>query len=290
MSSTSITIKPNNHRVLPCPNDKKLSLVNKLISDNRDYKIIVVTSTDSKIVEEFLQNNNSQSPENVQVVDDKTLIKDENLTCDLLISLDVPGKAVIYIARLAHTTSRALLLLNETEQKLLYPIETLLGRVIKQDITEGFEYEVKETPYKDPRAPKKMTPAQIKEEAKKRYDEKTGEPKPKREYNSDDKKDFKKDFKRDDKKDFKKDFKIDDKKDFKKDFNKSDKDNKWAKKDKEPNKYLGKDENGKAIFSGKSGDRNHRHDGSQREEGYPPKKVGRKINIKSLKKPEDKKD
>ena len=98
------------------------------------------------------------------------------------------------------------------------------------------------------------------------YDEQTGEPKPKKEYKSDDKKDFKKDFK------------------------KSDKDDKWAKKKKEPNKYLGKDENGKAIFSGKSGERNHRHDGTTRDASYPPKKVGRKINIKSLKKSEDKED
>ena len=271
MSSTPTTIKPNNHRVHPCPNDKKLSLVNKLISDNRDSKIIVVTSIDAKSVEDYLQNENSQALENVQVVEDKTLIKDEKLTCDLLISLDVPGKAVIYMARLSHTTSRALLLINETEQKLLYPIETLLGRVIKQDTIEGFGYEAKEKPQTDSRpAPKKMTQSQIKEEAKKRYDKETGEPKPKREYS-----------------DKKKDFKRDDKKDFKKDFNKDDK---WAKKKKEPNKYLGKDENGKAIFSGKSGDRNHRHDGTPRDKWDAPKKVGRKINIKALKKSDDKKE
>lgn len=275
MSSTQPTIKPNNHRVHPCPNDKKLSLVNKLISDNRESKIIVVTSMDANSVKEFLQNENSQALENVEVLDDKTLIKDENLICDLLISLDVPSKAIIYMARLAHTTSKALLLINESEQNLLYPIETLLGRVIKQDIIEGFEYEVKEKPKTDSRpAPKKMTQSQIKEEAKKRYDEQTCEPKPKKEYKSDDKKDFKRD----------------DKKAFKKDFKKSDKDDKWAKKKKEPNKYLGKDENGKAIFSGKSGERNHRHDGTARDASYPPKKVGRKINIKSLKKSEDKKD
>lgn len=275
MSSTQLTIKPNNHRVHPCPNDKKLSLVNKLISDNRESKIIVATSMDANSVKEFLQNENSQALENVEVLDDKTLIKDENLICDLLISLDVPSKAIIYMARLSHTTSKALLLINESEQNLLYPIETLLGRVIKQDIIEGFEYEVKEKPKTGLRpAPKKMTQNQIKEEAKKRYDKQTGEPKPKKEYKSDDKKDFKRD----------------DKKAFKKDFKKPDKDDKWAKKKKEPNKYLGKDENGKAIFSGKSGERNHRHDGTARDASYPPKKVGRKISIKSLKKSEDKKD
>jgi len=268
MSLTQPTIKPNNHRVHPCPNDKKLSLVNKLISDNRDDKIIVVASTDAKAIEEFLQTENSQALENIQVLDDKTLIKDsKDLTCDLLISFDVPTKAVIYMARLSHTTNKALLLLNESEQKLLYPIETLLGRVIKQDIIEGFEYEAKEKPKTDARpAPKKMTQNQIKEEAKKRYDKETGEPKPKKEYKSDDKKDYKKDIK------------------------KSDKDDKWAKKKKAPNKYLGKDENGKAIFSGKSGDRNHRYDGTPRDKYDAPKKTGRKINIKSLKKPSNKKD
>lgn len=280
MSSNQTAIKPNNHRVLPCPNDKKLSLVNKLISENRNDKIIVVTSTDAKVVEEFLQNENSQSLENVQVLDDKTLIKDESLICDLLISLDVPSKAIIYMARLSHTT-RAVLLINESEQKLLYPIETLLGRVIKQDIIEGFEYEVKEKPKTDSRpAMKSMSKKDIKDEAKKRYDKETGEPKPKsfdkpkREYKSDDKKSFDKP---------KKDFKPGDKKDFKKD-------DKWSKTKKAPNKFLGKDENGKAIFSGKSGERNHRHDGTQRDASFPPKKVGRKINIKALKKPEDKKD
>ncbi len=38
-----------------------------------------------------------------------------------------------------------------------------------------------------------------------------------------------------------------------------------AKKKKE-SKYLGKDENGKPIFSGKTGERNHRHDGTPRTE------------------------
>lgn len=63
MSSAKPTIKPNNHRVHPCPNDKKLSLVNKLISDNRDDKIIVVTSTDAKDILDYLQESNSQALE-----------------------------------------------------------------------------------------------------------------------------------------------------------------------------------------------------------------------------------
>jgi len=39
--------------------------------------------------------------------------------------------------------------------------------------------------------------------------------------------------------------------------------NAWAKQKKE-SKYLGKDEDGKPIFSGKTGERNHRHDGTAR--------------------------
>jgi len=39
----------------------------------------------------------------------------------------------------------------------------------------------------------------------------------------------------------------------------------WAKQKKE-SKYLGKDEDGKPIFSGKTGERNHRHDGTARTE------------------------
>jgi len=39
----------------------------------------------------------------------------------------------------------------------------------------------------------------------------------------------------------------------------------WAKQKKE-SKYLGKDEDGKPIFSGKTGERNHRYDGTERTE------------------------
>ena len=254
MSVISANIKPNNHRVHPCPNDKKLALAHELVSQNRSENILVVTSGDTRIIEETLKD--------IKVVNDKTLIKDKELTCTLLISFDVPAKAVIYMARLSHTTSKAVLLINESEQKLLYPIETLLGRVIKQDIISGFEYEVKQKPKTESKFPKPLSKDRIKEIAKKQYDEKTGTPKPKsdkpkREYKNDKK------------------------------FDKSDKPDKWEKKKKAPNKYLGKDENGKAIFSGKSGDRNHRYDGTPKDKYDVPKKVGRKINIKALKKPKD---
>ncbi|EQB39594.1 hypothetical protein M947_06265 [Sulfurimonas hongkongensis] len=245
----SSSIKPTNHRVYPCPNDKKLLLLNQIISQNIDSKIIIVSSQDISSIKESLVDITS-----VEVLSDDELLKDESLKCDLLISLDLPQKAILYIQRLSHTTSKALLLLNESEQKLLYPIETLLGRVIKQEIVEGFEYEKKETKPKQ----KQMSKQDIKDVAKKRYDESTRD-------QNEPKKEFKKP-KRDD-----------------------GKAKEWEKKKKAPNKFLGKDEKGKAIFSGKSGERNHRHDGSPKESYDAPKKVGKKINIKSLKKPKDKK-
>ena len=247
MPSTKPTIKPNNHIVHPCPNDKKLALVHDLVAQNIDEDIIVVTSGDPRIIQESIKN--------AKVVDDKTLIKDKELSCTLLISFDIPLKAVIYIARLTHTTNRAILLLNESEQKQLYPIETLLGRVIKQKVVDGFEYTIKEKTKPDADARKPLSKEKIKEIAKQNYDKRLDNtPKPKQDKP-------KRDYKKDD-----------------------DKAKQWEKKKKPANKYLGKDENGKAIFSGKSGDRNHRYDGTPKDRYDAPKKVGRKINIKSLKK------
>ena len=261
MSTSSI--KPTNHRVYPCPNDKKLSLLNQIIIENKDSKIIVVTSQDISNIKESLEDST-----HVEILNDAALFKDESLKCDLLISLDLPQKAILYIQRLSRTTSKAFLILNESEQKLLYPIETLLGRVIKQEIVEGFEYEKREKREIKPKQ-KQMSKQDIKDVAKKRYDESTRDPnEPKKEFikPQGDKKFDKPRTKKDD-----------------------DKAKQWEKKKKTPNKFLGKDEKGKALFSGKSGDRNHRHDGSPKEHYDAPKKVGKKISIKSLKKPEDKK-
>ncbi len=263
MSADAITIKPNNHRVLHCPNEKKIELINQLISQNSSANIVVVTSGEVQNIKENLENKD------IAVMSDREFVMSKELTCEMLISFDVPDKAIIYSARVAKATDKAFLLLDEGEQKKLYPIEMLLGRAIKQEKVAGFEYPEKVVVEKEYTG-RKMTKDQIKEEAKKRYDkdtqpEKPKYDKPKREYNGD-KKDFKSDRP-------------------KKEYSKNN-DNNWDKK-KRDNKFLGKDENGKAIFSGKSGDRNHRHDGTQRDRWDAPKKVGRKINIKALKKKEE---
>lgn len=265
MSETQISIKPNNHRIYKCPSDKKIELLNKIISENLHDNILVVCSKDMQIIKDALTNKE------IKVIEDRELIKDKELSCDFLISFDMPIKNIVYMARIAKTKEKAVMLLDESEQTELYQIEMLLGRAIKQEIIEGFEYAAP-APKEEVYGRKPLTKVQIKEVAKQRYEAKTQEPKektydkkPKREY--EDKKSY-------------------DKAGTKKDFKKSDSSDKWAKKNKTPNKFLGKDDNGKPIFSGKSGERNHRHDGTPRDKYDAPKKVGKKINIKA-RKPKD---
>lgn len=191
-------------------------------------------------------------------MEDRDLVKDKELQYDLLISYDIPIKAIVYMARISKATDKAYLLLDKSEQNKLYDIEMLLGRAIKQEKVDGFEYPVIEKKYNDKPAYKKMSKDEIKDEAKKRYEAKTQDA-PKKDYDKP-----------------------------KKDFKSSD--DKWAKKKKAPNKFLGKDDSGKAIFSGKDGERNHRHDGTPRGKYDAPKAGGRKINIKAIKPKESKED
>jgi len=250
MSINTITIKPNNHRVHPCPNDKKIELLNKIISQNSSDDILVVCSNNIDFIKEGIEDKT------VKIIADKELVTSkENISCKMLISYDIPIKAIVYMARVSKATQSAVILVDASEQKSLYPIEMLLGRSIKQEIIDDFTYDVVKQPIKT--ETKKMSQTKIKEVAKKRYDAKFQDEKPR---NNDDKKDFKK-----------------------RDFKKSDSTDKWAKKKKEPNKFLGYDEKGKGKFSGKSGERNHRFDGKPKDRYDAPTKVGRKINIKELK-------
>jgi len=120
-------------------------------------------------------------------MDDKEFITSKDVECEVLISYDVPDKAIIYTARVSKATLKAFTLVDKSEQKKLYPIEMLLGRAIKQEILSGFEYEEKkEEVQKQPT--KKLSKDEIKAVAKKRYEAKTSEPKPKKEFKKSDKK------------------------------------------------------------------------------------------------------
>lgn len=253
MSTNSITIKPNNHRIFQCPNDKKIELLNDIIAQDKKLDILVVTSGDASSIKEQLENKD------IRVIEDKDLVMDKELTCQYLISFDLPIKAIVYMARVSKTTQQAIILLDAAEQKDLYSIEMLLGRAIKQEVVEGFEYVRDPIREIDPKARKKLTKDEITEIAKKRHEDAT----------------------------FIKPEYVKPKFDKKP---KQDGDDKWAKKKKAPNEFLGKDENGKAKFSGKSGDRNHRHDGTPKERFDAPKKVGKKISIKARKPKEESSD
>jgi len=252
MSTNSITIKPNNHRIFQCPNDKKIELLNDIIAQDKKLDILVVTSGDATTIREQLEDKN------IRVIEDRDLVKDKELTCQYLISFDLPIKAIVYMARVSKSTQQAIILLDGSEQKDLYSIEMLLGRAIKQEVVEGFEYPRREAPAESAYKGKKLSKDEITEIAKKRHEDATfikpAYVKPK--------------------------------------FDKPKKEGggKWDKKNKADNQYLGKDEKGKAIFSGKSGDRNHSYDGTPKEKYQAPKKVGKKISIKARKPKEESSD
>ncbi len=303
MSNNQISIKHNKHRVHPCPNDKKLSLLAQLIAQNSTLKTVVAVTNSIELIKEAI------TADNVTILDDEELAKATELECELLISYDLPSNAATYMLRLAKATDSAIVLLDRSEQKHLYPIETLLRRVIKQEIVAGFEYEEQEKMRIAPKpAPKREYAFNANFDDKPKYNKKPFEKpkhdkkpfekpkydKPKLDDEGSERKPFekpkqnKKPFEKPkyDKKPFEKPKydrpKRDDEGSERKPFEK-------PKHDKKPNKFLGKDENGKAKFSGKSGERNHRYDGTKKEAYSPPKNVGRIIPIKARKPKEDSK-
>ena len=249
MSQNSITIKPSNNTIYQCPISKKIALINKLVEENSKLDIVVACSADVAALRESI------ASKTIRVIEDRDLVKDKELKCDFLISYDMPIKAIVFMARVSKAVKKAVMLLDESEQKGVHLIEMLYGRAIKQIALEGFMYEVEVKEEKVYEGKKPLTKEQISEIAKKRHEDATVE-KPKKNFDKP-----------------------------KRSFDKP-KDDKWAKKKKAPNQFLGKDDNGKAIFSGKSGDRNHRYDGTPRDDR--PQKVGKKISIKARKPKEEK--
>jgi len=241
LPANTLSIKANNHRVYQCPTEKKIELLQRLIEENKGANIIVVSAYNTAKIQEALENTE------IKIFQDKELIKEKELQCDIVIGFDMPIKNIVYMARASKAKEKSFMLLDESEQKELHFIEMLLGRAIKQESVAGFEYAVQEKEAPVSKG-KKLSKEEIKEVAKKRFEKSTQE-RPKKEFVKSDKP----------------------------------KDERWAKKKKAPNKFLGKDENGKAIFSGKSGERNHRYDGTPRDKYDAPKVTGKKINIKSRK-------
>ncbi len=205
MASPVLTIKRQNHRLHPCESERKPELLKYLLARNDALKILVAASEFPEDLHEAI------AADNVTVITDDDLESIAEARYDMLISFDLPESAVGYIRRLTLAKTYAVVLLEPTQQKRLYPIETFLGRTLREEIIGDFA----------PQQPE--VPKAVKEKAK-REAKRPGRPqrsqKPK---------------------------------------------TPWEKKKKE-SRYLGKDENGKPIFSGKSGERNHRYDGTPRSE------------------------
>ncbi len=130
-----ISIKHNKHRAYPTLPTKKIELLQKLLLEHQDKNIIVVSSQVNKELTVALNDINNAK---VTLIDDKTLYQDKELKTELLISFDVPQKAIVYISRLSHTTDTAYVLVSKDEENLLYPVERLLGRAIKQEVLKEF--------------------------------------------------------------------------------------------------------------------------------------------------------
>ncbi len=236
MPSFKFPLKRQNHRVHPCKAEKKLELLSKLIDKNADKSIVVLTCNDTNTIISALKN------ENIAVFNDSELSQNVTKKYDLLISFDLPQSVKLYMLRILHVESEALILLDPSEQHILYPIETVLKRVILQEIVEGFD----PTPVVEEVIEKKF-------ESKKSFDrDKKSFDKAKRKDTQGDRS-VKKEWKpRDNSKPYQTAKSNDDRKP-------------WDKK-KPKSKYIGDDENGKPMFSAKSGERNHRYSGEAKSD------------------------
>mgnify|MGYP006921596916 CR=1 FL=1 len=130
MSKIKTTLKHNKHVIHPCPNNKKLKLIEKLINEHENKTIYIISS----------QKLSLTCNDNIKILNDEEL-KKEDSTCSLLISYDLPDKVATYIKRMKKASDNAIILLDTNEQTKLYPIETYLKRVIRQEQLEGFECE-----------------------------------------------------------------------------------------------------------------------------------------------------
>jgi len=227
MSENKILIKHNKHRIHPCPNEQKLELLKLIIAENSAKRLLIVSCEENEDLKEL-------ASKKVTVMADKELYNSKDTDCELLISYDLPKVSLVYISRLGRAKQGAIILLDASEQKELYPIETLIGKVIRIEKIEGFEHgDLKLTIAKErPTAEYKFKTELEKQEAKEKADQ-------------------------------------------------------WKKKEKPQNTYLGKDEKGKGIFTGKTGDRNHKFDGTPKNKWDAPKPKGKKITIKARKPKED---
>jgi len=162
MSST-YSIKRHNHKVHPCDASRKENLLKHLISVYENKKIVVLSKANAGTTE--------IEDKNLTLTNDAALSKMGDRKWDVLISFDLPVDVDTYMNRLAYTSTTALILVNEKEEALLYPIDMALGKNLPREVVPGFEI-LRSTKVKNP--PHRPTKAQLaqEEEAKERVKEK----------------------------------------------------------------------------------------------------------------------
>lgn len=242
MPSATPALKRQNHRIHPCTATRKNNLLSHLIDEYSGKSILVVTANDPARI-------SIPDDKNIILTSDELLAQMGDVTCDILISYDLPDKAIVYMSRFARAREYALILLDAEDQKFLYPIETLLGRNITQEAISGFEPDFGIAV--EQKSKEEAAARRVEREAKAQSGSKDRPRAPRRD-----------DKPRGDRPDFKREER--DTRPPRKPFSDS-KSGGFDKKDSKP-RFVGKDENGKPIFEGKTRERNHYHDGNPRSE------------------------
>ncbi|MFA5215562.1 hypothetical protein [Sulfuricurvum sp.] len=241
MPSATPALKRQNHRIHPCNSARKNALLTHLINEYAGKSILIVTANDPTTI-------SVPEDKNITLTSDELLAQMGELTCDILISYDLPDKAIVYMSRFARAREYALILLGAEDQKFLYAIETLLGRTITQEAISGFEPDFGIAV--EQKSKEEASARRAEREAKAESGSKDRPRAPKRD-----------DKARGDRPDFKREERGDSRPP-RKPFSDS-KSGGFEKKDSKP-RFVGKDENGKPIFENKTRERNHYIDGKPR--------------------------
>jgi len=147
------SVKRHNHKVHTCEASRKDNLLKHLISLYQDKKILVISKANTTTTE--------IKDKNLTLSNDAGLSAFKKAQFDVLISYDLPADTDTYMNRLTYTSTIALILVNEKEEALLYPIDMTLGKNLPREVVPGFEI-LRSKKVKNP--PHRPTKAQLAQE------------------------------------------------------------------------------------------------------------------------------
>ncbi len=132
MATSLPALKRHNHRVHPCEDGRKNELLSFLLERESGGTVLVVAGAFPEKLPESL------ASETVTFVTDDAIASLEGKTFDLVLSYDLPESVETYLERLKLAGKQAAILLETQRRDRLYPIETFLGRTVREEIIEGF--------------------------------------------------------------------------------------------------------------------------------------------------------